>query len=306
MNWPGPVYFPGLLWDESEHPRWPADSPDSQGGRFREKTGTGRPPVSAGADRWIQSSLTGVGIDLDEDLLREVIAQGREVARTPLTGGSIGATSVVTLEMPDGGLVGVVHKQQDYEYSMLEVWSSRIGRAIGAPVPAVIEDPSDASSVYMSYVEGHAALHRALDISADTGDDEYSILDELTQEHGGTRRGALLGLMDVALLNADRHGGNWVIDHENQAWGIDHTHITPWSDGDYGEAGYEDFGMMVYHGDSQLTPDDIAAAKAQIQRLVDNNRIPAEWWPAMSARLDRLQRAYRLVTQYSFPGGAYS
>lgn len=299
MAWPGPVYFPELLpgeWDETEHPRHPRGT--SRGGRFREKAVSS----ASGADRWVQASLTGIGIDLGEDELRDVLARGREVARAPLHGGTVGTTAVVAMEMPDGLRVAVVHKRQDPEYSDLEVWSSRIGRAIGAPVPAVIHDPDDEDSVYMSYIQGHAALHRALDISADTGDDEYGILDDLTAEHVGTRRGALLGLLDVALLNADRHGGNWVIDHENQVWGIDHTHIRPWSEDDYGEAGYEDFGMAVHQGETSLTTQDFMAAKAQIQRLVDDGRIPAEWWPPMSARLDRLRRSLQ-VAQYSFPGG---
>lgn len=291
------------LWDEGEHPRWPADTPGSRGGQFRSKTG-GLSLVSSGTERWIQTALNGVGIDLDEDELLHVVKNGREVGRSPLHGGSVGVTAIVTFEMPDGSRIAVVHKHQDYEFSAHEVWASRIGRAIGAPVPAVIHDPDDEDSIYLPYIEGHAAIHRAQQISADTGDDEYGILDDLTAEHAGTRRGALLGLLDVALLNGDRHGGNWMIDHENQAWGIDHTHIRPWDVIDYGEHGYEDFGMAVYQGDSQLTPDDIAAAERQIQRLIGDNQIPVEWGPSMLDRLRRLRRTYESA-QYSFPGGAY-
>lgn len=299
MVWPGPVYFPEMLWDEAEHPRHPRGT--SRGGQFREKTGD---PASGASENWIQTAIHGVGLDLGEDDLREVIAQGREIARTPLTGGSIGTTSIVTLEMPDGLRVAVVHKRQDPEYSDLEVWSSRIGRAIGAPVPAVVYDPGDEDSVYLSYVEGHSGVERATAMADDFADNEYSIMDTLIEQYSATRRGALLGLLDVALLNRDRHGGNWMIDTEDQVWGIDHTHIGPWDSGDY-DVSYEDFGAAVHQGSSALTIDDIAEAKVRIGDLVDNNRIPTEWWPTISDRLDRLQRSYELVSSYSFPGGAY-
>jgi len=268
-------------WRESEHPRHPADTPGSRGGQFREKG------PSAGSERWVQAALGGIGIDLDGDRLFDVVTRGREVARTPLHGGSIGQTSIVTFEMPDGQHVPVVHKRQDPEYSDLEVWSSRVGRAIGAPVAAVIHDPSDEDSIYLPFIEGHAAIHRAQSIAEENDDDVYAVLEDLVRDHSSGRRGALLGLLDIALLNEDRHGGNWMIDAEDNAWGIDHTHIAPWSNTDY--EGYEDFGAMVRAGESDLNPNDIYDAIDQVRRLAGTNRIPDEWLPPMIARLERLR-----------------
>lgn len=297
MIWPGVVYhIPQPLWDEAEHPRHPRGT--SRGGQFRDKTSGGVGLVSGGSERWVQSALTGIGIDLDEDQVRDAVARGRQVGRTPLYGGSIGQTSIVTMEMPDGQRLALVHKIQDPAMSDNEVWASRIGRAIGAPVPAVIYDPDDETAIYMPYIEGHSATERA---AAMANDEEYahvySLAGTLTEEHGRSRSGALLGLLDIALLNADRHPGNWMIDLEGQAWGIDHTHITPSLTGaDY--EGYEDFGTMVEAGETPLTVLDIAEARARIGNLVDSGRIPAKWGPGMLYRLQRLQD---LFEQRSLP-----
>lgn len=309
--WPGIEAFrrpsgprqPGL-WDESEHPRHPRGT--SSGGQFRERADTGMSPVSSGPDRWVQAALHGMGVDLDEGQMLEVVTQGREVARSPLSGGNVGQTAIVTFEMPDGRHVPVVHKRQDGEFSDREVWSSRIGRAIGAPVAAVIHDPQDEDSIYLPLVEGRSALQHVTTINEEDRslETDYDALEHLMGTHAQTRRAALLGLLDIALLNGDRHGGNWLIDSDGEVWGIDHTHIAPWAEGDY--EGYADFGTEVADGLGPLTAVDIAVARRRIGHLVDDDEIPVEWWQPMDDRLQRLEQAYKVAASgYSFPGGAY-
>ena len=152
-----------------------------------------------------------------EDRLRAGAASG--VRQTePLTGGSVGQVDLVTFNDGSRAIRKTAHR--DYvghtplELTDREELAALLGRAIGAPVPAVIR--TGANEVLMGYVPdartGWMAMGRTKAIRA-ANQPKYVDSDD----------GRLLGLLDILADNRDRHGGNWLVRKEDgRIVGIDH------------------------------------------------------------------------------------
>jgi hypothetical protein len=89
-----------------------------------------------------------------------------------------------------------------------EVLSSLVGRAIGARVPVVYQ--AGHCELYMEFMSGVLAV----DVLA-TRDEE--------QPYISSWDGLLLGALDAAIDNCDRHLGNWLIAEDGSISGIDHA-----------------------------------------------------------------------------------
>lgn len=198
-------------WDESEHPRWPAETPEGRGGEFRGASS----PVS-----W----LDRVGGLLAGFMTHGQIASYRErtdYTDSPMTGG--GSATVTLREFDDG--TRLVIKEHGYEEEAdNEYKASHIGWAIGAPVPAVVGDLHDSNTTWSQYIVGDRASER---IHGWRTWDEFA---EKQSELAMSLEGSFeLGLLDYLINNQDRHSGNWIITPPvrggPKAVGIDHGHI---------------------------------------------------------------------------------
>lgn len=230
-------------WDESEHPRWPADAPGGRGGEFRSAAGG-----------WAQATLFQMGISPEQDIL-QVLRDGVETGRTELSGGNSAQTEIVDFKLPDGSTRRLVTKTSNEHDVAYETLASAIAReALDAPVPVVVPDPHMNRRLWMPLVDGYTPMQRLMDDYRDYAHDYGGVLDddddgehsgsedevdwegfwdyasdeehEIVEEHVYGYEGATLGLLDLLLRNSDRHIGNWLIKPVDQTIvGIDHTHI---------------------------------------------------------------------------------
>ncbi|MFD1540920.1 WXG100-like domain-containing protein [Nonomuraea guangzhouensis] len=86
-----------------------------------------------------------------------------------------------------------------------DLLASLVGRAIGAPVPHIIRDPTNPDAVYMQFMDG-----------VDPSQLKGSVYPFIS----GTS-GRLLGLLDALVANTDRRGGNWLAHGKDGVHGID-------------------------------------------------------------------------------------
>ena len=221
-----------MTWQESEHPRWPARAPGGRGGEFR--------------GDWVQGVLLQMDITPEQEI-RETLRDGKPVVRSVLAGGNSAETVVVDFTMPDGSTRKLVRKTSNAGDVRMETLASAIGRAIGAPVPAVVPDPDNDRRLWMPLLDGESPMEElrreyARDWANTAPGDEdeeidYSEMWELDwvqeqeyellhdPDYADSIEGRLLGLLDLMILNRDRHIGNWLILRDGTVAGIDHTHI---------------------------------------------------------------------------------
>lgn len=204
-------------WVETEHPRWPAETPGGRGGEFR---GDDAP------DGWLTQTAGGLlqGFMTHRQLLTYVGRTDYE------EGGHIGGGSSITRvrEYSDG--TRLVAKEHEYSESAAnEVTASYIARAIGAPAPAVAyadQDPaSDDTTTLSQFIVGDAAANH---IHGWSDWDEFAEKQsELAMNIPGSFE---IGLLDLLIHNTDRHSGNWLITPPEGRFGgrravaIDHGH----------------------------------------------------------------------------------
>lgn len=116
------------------------------------------------------------------------------------------------------------HNTDDHQ---VEVEASHIGHAIGAPVPAVVHDPRSpgdlGAPIFMEYMEANTAV-RAAQIEAGTPpySDSAKVLERIRAEAIESDGGRLLGVLDLTIVNDDRHSNNWLVDGRGNPIGIDH------------------------------------------------------------------------------------
>ena len=241
-------------WDESEHPRWPAKAPDSRGGEFRSATG------------WVGAVAATIRSP-EQDLLD--VVRGVEMDRTPLSGGQMARTEIVTFEAPDGTRRRVVHKQYGRSPAgtqgqragvAKEVLANRIGQVLGTRVPVTITDPDDESAMYMELLDGHTPFEIAGG-GFETEDPDYADellledfdqdrLDDLVQEHMRTPSGRRIGLLDLLLYHQDRHEGNWLILSDGTVAAIDNADVDLAGDDED-----QDARMLAWGGGSPFIQD---------------------------------------------------
>jgi hypothetical protein len=213
-------------WRETDHPRWPADSPQGRGGEFRDRDNP------TGWLAQVGGRLTGRMTHAE----LEQYATRKDWAVVPdWTHG--GNSAITTLRRYSDGRL-LIHKEHDdaFEFDnendgwesadMREVRASYIGWAVGAPVPAVVAaDPDDYQGATLSeYIPGEtAAAH--LNINPATALDLDRLLwleRELAAKIPGGRE---LGMFDWLIGNDDRHSLNWIITPDGHAVGIDHANM---------------------------------------------------------------------------------
>jgi len=188
-------------WDESEHPRWPAETPGGRGGEFRAASGG-----------WVAAVATAIRSP-EQDLL-DLVTNNDVVKSSRLAGGQTAQTRLLTFSGP-GEAKRVVHKRMmDWEddaesMAAAEVVSAQIGRILGARVPVTIIDPDDSHAVYMEHLPGDTAWVA----------EGYGVDIDALHNTGEGRR---LGLLDLLIMNQDRHGGNWLVAARGEVAGIDH------------------------------------------------------------------------------------
>jgi hypothetical protein len=142
--------------------------------------------------------------------------------------------------MSDGSVHGLVHKDNHEEYSARrEVQASALGRAMGAPILTVVEDPDNPEAVYLDLYDGATPDELGAEEAIENGEDWYDgdgRGDGIMQEWVGQDEGLLLGLFDAVWGNTDRHSSNILISNTQTGMvGIDHTHSSigygsGWSD----------------------------------------------------------------------------
>lgn len=127
----------------------------------------------------------------------------------PLAGGGGTGAQVHKVTFADG-TVAVRKRPETLEEARAEYLTARVGEAIGAPVPAVVFDPTDESgrTVWMSYIDGVPGVQWLISSRAEPL--------ALASEDA-----VLLGLLDVLTLNRDRHDKNWLM-ADGAIVGIDH------------------------------------------------------------------------------------
>ncbi len=203
--------------------------------------------------------------------LASSIGSGVKVKKAPSVRGALGETSIVTFN--DGSRW--VHKRPisgNEAESDKEELASIVARAMGVRAPAVVRDPLDHKSVYMTLVNGKTAV--------ETGDTAGSIMRNGTPEAADMMR--RIGLMDYLIKNSDRHGGNFMIDQDGMPNGIDHGNA--WSGWSSGSRVTE----LVHYGD--FTPayyaqvkKNLAAIEPEFTKIAGQNY---QYYQTMMKQLD--------------------
>lgn len=181
-----------------------------------------------------------------------------------------------------------------------EALCSLVGRAIGAPVPAVVQ--IGAREIYMELMPGRPASE--LLKSRDQGLAYFQ-----------TREGLLLGVLDAITDNLDRNASNWLIADDGSISGIDHSIIAigtwhPGSEPGTVEPGVcqspfarhwlvrREHGRPAEWAPNVLHPSEVdtwLAAVAPLRREF-TGRGYAVWWEAITGRL-RAIRSHAEGTQ---------
>jgi hypothetical protein len=156
-----------------------------------------------------------------EDLLRRGIASGIREEKE-LSDGAVGTVHLVTFNDGSQAIRKVAAKAMfGYQPERLtdnELLAAKVGRAVRAPVPAVVRVSS--TEVLMEYVPDARPgqwMVRGHDYA-----ERLRLMSEFIQTGSGDD-GRRLGLLDLLIANDDRHDANWLIrPADNSIAGIDH------------------------------------------------------------------------------------
>lgn len=146
--------------------------------------------------------------DIPESLRQDVRDGFPGAVRTPIAGGSVGASERVT--MPDG---------TEYFSKTSHDWFSRtgdestdseqltalVGQALEAPVLGVARDAED--RIYTEWVDGQVGANLV----------PWEV-DQAVRSGPGRR----LGLLDALVASSDRHDANWMVSNDGKLVGLDH------------------------------------------------------------------------------------
>ncbi|MCO5985071.1 hypothetical protein NE235_02995 [Actinoallomurus spadix] len=187
------------------HPSGVLASPPVDHGPGRTEPHTdGLPPADVPGDRVPRSTADHSPLT-PESLERSQRSGVIEERRLP--GGNV-AESVSLVTFGDGRVI-VEKAVRTPEEAHAEYLTSRLGQAIGAPVPRAV---LDGHTVRMEYAEGSTAreVHR-----------DYENRPDLP--YWNSPEGRRLGLLDVLAGNGDRSGNNWMIGPGGEIAGVDHA-----------------------------------------------------------------------------------
>lgn len=279
--------------------RWPRGTPVAPsgrgpgGGRFR-SSGTDWASIVSGR---VQRVLTTDDLQAghtrrppgpDWRDITYLLDNQKPLRSDPLRGGQ-SATSR-THVYADGSIL----VQKDYgrypEEAVNEYLVSRVGEAINAPVAAVVQR---GGTSYHAWVDG-----------------------EVAQSGGGmreaarTRDGLYLALLDILVINGDRHGSNWLISG-GRPIGIDHggAHWISRSTLDEPPIGFLSYNPFIrqhpfwtvdydWHGpaprfvwiDNELTPNDVEWMRPRLEAIRPDflSRDRGDAYDAMMARFEKI------------------
>lgn len=189
-------------WKESEHPRWPADTPGGRGGEFT------RGAPDSWKEKIVRQAMRRLGYwqPVSRGELHAMVQSGA----TPVGQIRGGAMAHTQLMKHPGGQVSV-HKTYPaifHERPNNEVAVGLVAEAIGAHYPAVIPDPQDPHAVFMQYVDSHPG---------GTGIPTRRAHEDALRSDDGL----LLGFLDLLTVNGDRNSGNWITTPDGSTVGID-------------------------------------------------------------------------------------
>jgi hypothetical protein len=279
--------FRAELGQFSELPPPPSRSPLPYAPR--KKTTAVRPPVDAPYERRraaLQRSLDGG-------------ASGE----TPLSQGAMGETR--KFELADGtsaiwkkavrDLMGIGSRTpwSTKDSTDAEELSALTAAAIGVPAPAIQRTGDD--TIFMETMPGEPAAIK------------YEDRRQPPMDLLRSRQGLKLGVLDVLIENTDRHGGNYLVDNQDNMYAIDHgmafnqTNMVDESGRTVRRPTWttsrilSPFALGTLIGGGQfitnpLTRSDVAHLRRKVDELKPQfeARGRADWWESMSERMDQL------------------
>jgi len=213
----------------------------------------------------------------------------------PLSGG-VSALSVSLATYPDGSRA-VAKQMTTPDEIDAEVLSAKVGKAIGAPVPDVIEAPGREDGMYgvwMTHIPGQVGFKLMMS-------DHVAAM-----EAQATPEGKRLGLLDVLVNNRDRNDGNWIASDSGVPVGIDHSLSS------FESQRIDEFGNALPDGMAQmssfalgvwtvgsgrwrkndLTPEEVSQLRDGLQGLKSefDDRDRGAWHAAMMARFESIAK----------------
>jgi len=135
--------------------------------------------------------------------------------------------------------------KEDEVHARAEWVSARVARAVGALVPPVVFDPQWGGAVWMGWVDGKTGIN---------WDFEH-------QDKGATLAAKQdmwrLGLLDLLIINSDRHELNWLFTEDGRVFGIDHGYAGLFTDFVPTEAigAISPFAQLYYDSGEKLKPN---------------------------------------------------
>jgi len=260
-------------WVESEHPRWPAKTPDSKGGEFR----------GDGPEGWAEAAVRQIGLGFNAGRMSHAEVASY-VDRTDYTTGYIagGDQSKTELRIYSDGRQ-LVHKSTHSEEGALgEVEYSLVARALGAPAPAAVWYSEPDAEVLIEYIPGETGWEHYLSGVRSTSG-SYRLApggsQQIEQQFAATDAGIMIGLVDIIGSHADRHPANWIVDPNGIPVAIDNADTFD-PDGYQGSGGltyarspfaYNFVGLdsrgNVQWVDNPMHPDDIREARRRLEKL---------------------------------------
>lgn len=247
------------------------------------------PAGKPGGGRW--------GGDIGATLL-DTIANIESTGQTPGGGNYYRKVKVVT---DDQGRRAVV-KAMPYgsEGKDAELLTSRLGAALGASVPIVVD--ADTEGIAMEFIDGK---HLSDDGAVTAVQDDDWPVDSVLKEAAKTPAGRRLALLETVVDAADRHALNYLFtdsDDPGSIVGIDYEMGLDDPDLNQplwmgGSVLADSFGIEAYPNSAAFehtfTVAEVALARKAVDAVKDDFTAAgrAKWWPIVDARVQALEAA---------------
>lgn len=215
------------------------------------------------------------GVPTDQQMRNRV----KTATETKLLAGGKSGAKVEFLKGPNGK---VVHKTNTGIYTTdSEYLAWKVGEALNAPVRKIVRE--DDHAIIMDFVPGRMAggfsqgLDRVVPIPKE----------RMAKRNVVTRPGAReLALMDIAITNKDRHGGNIIIKPDGSVLGIDHSAFVD-------RPVFNPATTFQDKWEGSFTKTEFRDARAKIQPLKPefDKLGRTDWWETMDRTLGQKERA---------------
>ena len=173
---------------------------------------TGKHDQSSHARGGRGAGSSAAKVPTDAEMMKRV----RTAKETKLLAGGKSGAKVEYLKGPNGK---VVHKTNTGLYTTdSEYLAWKVGEALDAPVRKIVRENDHA--IVMDFVDGRMAggFSQGLDRVVPIPKERLNKRDVVTRP--GARE---LAMLDIAIMNKDRHGGNIIIKPDGSVLGIDHS-----------------------------------------------------------------------------------